>query len=104
MVSGAVNPPFEFTSSLPIDFRRATELHDLGNDSGYARRVTPKKHIPYKVYNFNNNLVIATNKDAPLVFQYRSAVVEMELLPPSCIEAVESLMARYLIVDVAKCV
>ena len=102
LVSGAVNPPFELTYSLPVDFRRATELHDIGNDSGYARRVTPKKHIPYKVYNFNNNLVIATNKEAPFVLQYQSAVVELSLLPPSFIEAVEYLMASYLIADLQK--
>lgn len=101
-LADAVNPPFAYTYFLPVDFRRVNELHAVGDDSGYARKVTPKKHIPYRLYNYNNKIVLCTNQQAPFVLQYQANVKDLTLFSASFLEAVEYLMAGYLISDLQK--
>lgn len=102
LLEDVASPPFSFTYKLPEKCLRVLAINTTEPDLQYQRRINGRQTIPFDYRNYQGKKVLVTNAQAPFVLQYQELVTDVNLFPPTFIEALEYVTAGYLTIDFVK--
>ncbi len=102
LLKDVASPPFNFTYKLPENCLRVLALNGTDPDLQYQRNINGRATNPYDYRNYQGKKVLVTNVQVPYVLQYQALATDINLFPPTFVEALEYVVAGALAIDFVK--
>lgn len=102
LLKDVASPPFRFSYHLPKDCLRVLTIHKTETDSWYARQVNARPTIGFDYRNYLGEKIFATEAEVPFVLEYQALITDVNLFPPTVIEAIEYVLAGIMAIEFVK--
>lgn len=102
LLKDVASPPFHFSYKLPEDCLRVVTVHNTELDAWYARQVNGRQTIGFDYRNYKGQKILVTDVEVPFVLEYQALITDVNLFPPTFIEALEYTLAGVLAIEFVK--